>query len=263
MDLQRVWSIELEILDEIDNFCRSHNLKYSIAFGTLIGAVRHGGFIPWDDDIDIVMPRDDYEYLLANWDVPGFALQNKRTNDDYNQNFTKIRKDHTAFIQVEFEKNVSYHTGIFVDIFPGDRVAPEGLNRKLQYAECAVNLLYSRDGVTSRKTTVPEKMLLAVPKKLRHKIMIQCEKSIQKWNKKGGQYFFPSTIRDARIYYSADLFDEMIDVEFANRKYMCVKNYDAFLRGYYGDYMQLPPEEERVYKHHPIVVDFERNYNEI
>ena len=106
MDLRKVWDVELEILTQIDTFCRNNGLKYSLAYGTLLGAVRHGGFIPWDDDIDIIMPRKDYEYLIANWDIPGYIVQNKKTNDDFSQNFTKIRKDNTAYVQEEYEKYV-------------------------------------------------------------------------------------------------------------------------------------------------------------
>ena len=93
IDLQKLWECELDILEHFDQFCRNNGLKYSLAYGTLLGAVRHGGFIPWDDDIDVIMPRKDYEYLVNNWDVKGYIVQNKRTNDDFNQNFTKIRKD--------------------------------------------------------------------------------------------------------------------------------------------------------------------------
>lgn len=263
-ELQLIWKAEREILDEIDRVCRTNGLRYSLAYGTLIGAVRHAGFIPWDDDIDIVMPRDDYNKMLTIWSreaQPKYVLQNKNTHSDFNQNFTKIRKDHTAFLQFEFEKHVTYPTGFFVDIFPGDRVAPQGLKRRLQYFNCALNLLYSREGVTIKKETLPEKILMCVPRGLRLKIRNWCDKNIQKWNKTDNQYFFPSTIYDARVYYPADLFDDMTEIEFEGKKYMCVRDYDKFLRIYYGDYMQLPPEEKRVFTHHPIYVDFNENYS--
>ena len=260
MDLKNIWDAELDILSQIDIFCRQHGLKYSLAYGTLIGAIRHGGFIPWDDDIDIIMPRADYEFLLSHWNMPGFILQNKRTNDDFNQNFTKIRKDHTAFLQEEYERNVSYHTGIFADIFPGDRIAPKGIMRKLQFLCCAMNLLYSREHVSGGKSSRIEKVLLSVPHKTRVKIANYMEERIQRWNNTLNPYFFPSTIEHASIYYDSDLFDQLIDVEFAGCKFLCIKKYDKFLRRCYGDYMKLPPEEERVIKHHPIVVDLHHNY---
>lgn len=263
MDLEKVWSTEIEILDQIDKFCRSHNLKYSIAYGTLLGAVRHRGFIPWDDDVDVLMPRWDYEYLLAHWDIPGYIVQNKRTNDDFNQNFTKIRKDHTSYLQYEFEKKVSYHTGIFVDIFPADRVAPKGIFRSLQFIYNAIDLLYSREFTSNGGSSILERLLLIVPRKTRLKIRSILEKKKQKWNNGNGELFNASTIREARLFYPADLFDEMIDMEFVDKKYMCIKKYDIFLKIYFGNYMKLPPEEQRVLVHHPIVVDFEKNYDEL
>ena len=262
--LRRIQLAELEILDQIHEFCKKNGLRYSLAYGTLIGAVRHGGFIPWDDDIDIVMPREDYNKLLSIWPKeanPQFLLQNKNTHTDFNQNFTKIRKDHTAFLQFEFEKKATYPTGFFVDIFPGDRIAPQGVKRRFQYFNCAISLLYSREGVTSKKDTLPEKVLMKVPRALRLKIRNWCDRNIQKWNNTEHQYFFPSTILDAKVYYPADLFDNMSEIMFAGKKYMCVRDYDTFLRLYYGDYMQLPPEEKRVLTHHPIFIDFSENYS--
>ena len=145
--IQQVWTVEQDILDVIHHICSEHGLRYSLAYGTLIGAVRHKGFIPWDDDIDLMMPREDYEKLLSLWDSTapkGYILQNVRTNPDFTQSFTKIRKDHTTFLQFEFEREKCYHKGIFVDIFPGDRVAPSKLGRSIQHTACAVNLLYNR-----------------------------------------------------------------------------------------------------------------------
>lgn len=124
--LPEVKKIELEILCVIDEFCKKNNICYSLAYGTLIGAIRHKGFIPWDDDIDLWMPRSDYNRFIELWlkdPVEGYILQNTDLESDFNQNFTKIRKDNSAFIQSEEEKQRCYHKGIFVDIFPLDRVA--------------------------------------------------------------------------------------------------------------------------------------------
>lgn len=263
VDLHRIWDNELDILKQIDSYCENNGLKYSIAYGTLLGAIRNGGFIPWDDDIDIIMPREDYNYLIKHWDVPGYVLQNKNTNADFNQNFTKIRKDHTTFIQFEVEKQRSYHKGIFVDVFPGDRVAPNGIQRYIQYGCCAFNLLYSRDGNASKKQTVVERMLLLLPKECRNYIRKWTDLKIQSWKEYDTEFFFPSTIKDAHVYYPKDLFEELISVEFEGRPFKCIKNYDMFLHICYGEYMKLPAEGERVYTHHPVLVDFQHNYEEL
>lgn len=269
IDIKDVWNAEQKVLDVIHDVCVKNGLKYSLCYGTLIGAVRHGGFIPWDDDIDIMMPREDYEKLIKIWNKvapKGYVLQNKRTNPDYSQNFTKIRKDYTTFVQFEEERSKSYHKGIFVDIFPGDRVAPSGLKRKLQYIDCALNLLFSR-GFTSGSDGiigVVERILIKIPKNLQLKLFRVEEKRISRFNRhKDYQYFFPCVLSSCKKYYSPDLFDELQLIDFNGKKYYAVKDADSTLKVEYGDYMKLPPEEERVWKHHPIVVDFEHNYEEL
>lgn len=268
--LQRqIWAAEQEILDVIHQVCTEHGLRYSLAYGSLIGAVRHKGFIPWDDDIDIMMPREDYEKLLAVWDQSapkGYILQNTRTDSDFTQNFTKIRKDHTAFLQDEAERTKHYHKGIFVDIFPGDRVPSGKIGRRIQYIACAVNLLYSRGHTSGSGGMVGEveKILLKAPKEKYSVRRERAEKKIRSWNgDESLQYVFPSTIRSSRKYYPANLFENVKTIEFNGKQYMCVADADSTLRVEYGDYMQLPPEEERVWKHHPLLIDFEHNYEEL
>ena len=244
-------------------------MRYSLGYGTLIGAVRHKGFIPWDDDIDIIMPRTDYERLLSIWNKAapkGYILQNTRTDPDFTQNFTKIRKDHTTFLQDEAERTKHYHKGIFVDIFPGDRVPSCKIERKIQYIACAVNLLYSRGRSSGSGGIIGivERVLLKAPKEKYAVRRERAEKKIRRWNENEMlQYVFPNTIGCSRKYYPANMFENMKMIEFNGKQYMCVADTDATLRVEYGDYMQLPPEEDRVWKHHPFLIDFERNYEEL
>lgn len=253
----------------IHQVCTEHGLRYSLAYGTLIGAVRHKGFIPWDDDIDLMMPREDYEKLLVIWNQSapkGYILQNTRTDSDFTQNFTKIRKDHTTFLQDEAERTKHYHKGIFVDIFPGDRVPSGKIGRKIQYIACAVNLLYSRGHTSGSGGTIGkvERALLKAPKEKYAVRRERAEKKIRSWNgNESLQYVFPSTIGSSRKYYPANLFENMKTIEFNGKLYMCVADADTILRIEYGDYMQLPPEEERVWKHHPFLIDFQHNYEEL
>lgn len=267
--IERIREIELELLDAVHDICEKYSLRYSLAFGTLLGAIRHGGFIPWDDDIDIIMPREDYKKLCEIWgDVAPeeYILQNYNTNNDTSNNFSKIRKNHTTFLQFEIEKERSYHKGIFIDIFPADRVATSKLGKVVQYVACAVNLLYSRGYSSGSKMLIGviEKILLKFDKKSQIKIRNLSEKILSKWNGKiHNEYMIASTIRTSRIYYPSDIFKNMIKIVFEGKYYYAVSNYNEVLKILYGDFMQLPPKEEQIWKHHPILIDFNHNYEEL
>ena len=267
--LAQIQQAELEIMDRFDAFCTAHGLRYSMIYGTLIGALRHQGFIPWDDDIDLMMPREDYEKLIALWerDPPeGFVLQNTRNSPDFTQNFTKIRKDHTTFVQSEAERTRNYHKGIFVDIFPCDRVAPTKMKQKLQYAACAVDLLYSRRYTSGSggMTGKAERLLLKLPEAQQRRYRDRAEKLIRRWNgDRAGQWMLTCTIKNCRRYYPADLFDNMKTISFCGRQYQCVAKPEAVLDRIYRNFRELPSEDKRVWRHHPIVVDFEHNYEEL
>jgi len=265
----KVQNTEIEILDEIHRVCKMKHLRYSLFYGSLIGAVRHTGFIPWDDDIDIIMPREDYNKLINMWDDTAdndFVLQTYSTDSDYTNNFAKIRKNHTTYIQNENEKKVDYHTGIFVDIFPADRATVGVISKKIQFISQAINLLFSRGYSSGNKgwKHVVEIVLLRLPRKIQIHLRELSEKIMTSWNgKKGLPYVCACTIEDCLLYFPADMFISLKKIKFNGKYYYSVIDTDTVLRVNYGDYMQLPPEEERTWKHHPLVIDFDHNYDEI
>ena len=117
---KEVKQIELDILEYVHNFCEENGLKYIMNYGTLIGAVRHKGFIPWDDDIDISMPRADYEKLIASFPKNGrYKILDHRTSKDYFNNFVKVIDTNTKIVDNRNDK--TYESGLFIDIFPMDR----------------------------------------------------------------------------------------------------------------------------------------------
>lgn len=266
----QLWKTELEIMDVFHSVCVENNLKYSLAYGTLLGAVRHKGFIPWDDDIDVLMPREDYEKFISLFLAAkreDYLLLSYSTTPDYTNTFIKIVKNHTTFLQYERDRNRKFHKGIFVDIFPMDRVAPGRIGKRFQKLFCLLALLYNR-GYTSGDRGVRgliEKALLAVvPQRNYHSIERWAEKKATRWNNnKSLEWFGFQTVADMEHHYSPDSFDNLVELEFEKKRYLAFRQYDDVLRDEFGDYMQLPPEHERVWKHHPILIDFEHDYEEL
>lgn len=268
--LRRLQLTQLEILQVIDRFCKEHGLKYSLYAGTLLGAARHQGFIPWDDDLDICMPRADYDRLIALWQTEGpegYVLQNKENAPAFSQSFTKIRKEHTTFLQRE-DRAGEYHTGIFVDIFPVDRIPSDAFARARFKWNCMLYQLYTREFVPERSNVlirgvsavllglVPAEKRPAVRRKLLSRI-IRCN------DQKELHTVMIETLSSLKVQYPADMLDDYVELPFEGQFFMCFADWDEHLKCKFGDYMQLPPESERVWKHHPLIIDFERNYEEL
>lgn len=260
----------LEILRVFDKFCRENDLKYSLYAGSLLGAVRHKGFIPWDDDLDVCMERSEYDRFITLWkkDPPkGYVLQNKENSPMFWQSFSKIRKDHTTFLQEEREAG-KYHTGIFLDIFPLDRIPTGKLNRALYTWHCMRYQLLTREFVPPKAgavTRLGSAMILAcTPAASRKLTRRNSLKKITRYNdQRNLEVAAIETMASLQKPFAPDMLDTYIDLPFEDGMFMCFAGWDDHLRRKFGDYMQLPPEEERVWKHHPILIDFEHNYEEL
>lgn len=266
---KQLWETEQEILDVIDKVCADHGIRYSLAYGSLLGAVRHGGFIPWDDDLDIMMLREDYERFIRIWPSAapkGYLLETERMYDDYVNTFSKVRKEHTTFLQYEYELNVSHHKGIFVDIFPLDRRAPGMISGQIQFCWFAICLLFNRGYVQEGgRTAAFQKAILAiVPRRCYRRLSNWAGKKSRRWNNHPScELVSPCTIRDCKRFYPSDLFEYLEKIPFNGRSYYAFCNRDRFLSIRYGDYMELPPMEEREWKHHPFLIDFEHSFEEL
>lgn len=268
--LRKLQLTALEILKVIDKVCRDNDIPYSLYAGSLLGAVRHKGFIPWDDDLDICMSRENYNRFLEVWKKAapeGYLLQNKEIEPDFTQSFSKIRKDHTTFWQAGEEAD-KYHTGIFVDIFPIDRIPNGKLRRKLfrlqvvYYQVCTREFIPPQESALVRAVT---KAFYAVTtKKFRASQRRRTESKLTYYNSdRTLDTISIETIGAMKKSYPADMLDSYVKLPFEDGEFSCFAKWDENLRKMYGDYMQLPPEEKRTWAHYPLCIDFEKNYEEI
>ena len=269
-ELRRLQLTELEILNVIDSICRKNDIEYSLYAGTLLGAVRHKGFIPWDDDLDICMSRENYNRFIQAWNndpVDGYLLQNKDNSPRFTQSFSKIRKDGTTFFQ-DGEIPYDYHMGIFVDIFPIDRIPNGKFKRNLFVWRCMKYQLYTREYAPTQNGTIIKMIskLILLPtstqsrKRKREKLLKKITENDKNKNLSAVGIELFSTIKSP---LPADLLDAYIGMEFEGCKFKCVKKWDEYLTVKYGKYMDLPPKEDRVWKHLPLIIDFEHNFEDL
>ena len=260
----------LETLKVFDSFCRKHEIKYSLYAGSLLGAVRHQGFIPWDDDLDVCMSRTEYDRFTVLWEQErpeGYILQNKENTPAYWQSFSKIRKDHTTFLQEEREVG-RYHTGVFLDVFPLDRIPNDKWQRLAHKWHCMKYQLLTREFVPPRAGLIMRMgsaaILACTPKSCREKVRQNELRKITRYNDRHDlEIAAIETMASLRKPFAPDMLDSYVDLPFEDGYFMCFADWDDHLCRKFGDYVQLPPVEERAWRHHPIVLDFEHNYEEL
>lgn len=264
-DLRIIKKIELEIALEIKRICEENNINYSLSGGTLIGAVRHKGFIPWDDDIDMAMTRENYDKFLkiAPEKIDGnrFYIVNYETDPNVGEPFTKVMRKGTVF-QESFSENTNASNGVFVDLFPFDN-APDGKLARRRHAYRAYSIrkrILIKSGYNFQKTGVKKliyKLIGATTFSGKEKLVKRFRKNQTKYNNINTKSMV--SICGAYSYdletVPAEMLEGYTQLEFEGEKFSVFKEYDIFLRHYFNDYMQLPPEEERINKHTLASID--------
>lgn len=251
--LKKIQQVELEIMIEFDRICRLHDIQYSLDGGSLLGAIRHKGFIPWDDDIDVIMLRSEYEKFAwaAKTDLQDdkFFLDEYRTDEHYRWGYEKLRRKDSAFVRLN-QEHLKMHSGIFIDIMVADRVPDGRLARKWHLFQCFCirKLQYSEVGKVQEKSRFL-RMWYSLISKIPVSLAFRWRNHLaDKWNKKETElvshltYGYP---KRCKYGMPAKCFTEFIDVEFEGRQFKVFKDYDTYLKLGYGDYMELPPVEER------------------
>ena len=243
-----------DILKKFDSVCKENNLRYSISYGTLLGAVRHGGFIPWDDDIDVNMPREDYEKLLSlQYDDGEYKVLNYRYSKNYYYTFSKMIDSRTY---IEENQRGEKDMGVFIDIFPTDYVgdidteAEKNVNRGLKNNEVWLRL---GSDIKANKSLSPKylaKLIFrGVTLPLRKTLLKHYDTMFAKIPKSEYCANFQLNIYGMRECFKTSLWDDLIDIPFEDIKVSAYADYDSYLSAVFGDYMTPPPESERVSTH--------------
>lgn len=244
----------LKIMKEFDNLCRDNNLRYSIAYGTLIGAIRHGGFIPWDDDIDVVMPRSDYDKLLElNYTSEQFEIKNYKKTKGYYYSFTKMI-DKTTYIDEYYRREKDM--GVFIDIFPMDFFDYEE-NELKKLVKNTRNIKKLLDCIGSNgKRDYSKSIFRWIAKKILSVIIFPFKKmilvNVENMFRSGEGKYCSCLIYDGcgiKNVFETDMWDNLIEVKFEGLNVFAFSQYHSRLTKIYGDYMKLPPKEQRVTNH--------------
>lgn len=269
MSLADIQKVSLDILKDVHNFCVKNNIKYTLFGGTLIGAIRHKGFIPWDDDIDIAMTREEYDKFIHTFKSEcGYELFSRETGQDVYLAFSRVCEMEKTFVDSSKVRWVDKPTGVWIDVFPID-----GAESAYEAALKQHNYIYkiwktgtywrkSQDSFNLRVNTLKHNIGILV---YRFLLLFVREKDyFDKHIMLCKQIPFSNSIMFSNLsfmaygikeYGNSECFSNYILTSFEDCQFYIISGYDKALRDKYGDYMKLPPEKNRISKH-----DFNKYY---
>ena len=258
-ELRQVQLTQLEMLKEVDRICSLCNIRYNIIAGTLLGAVRHKGYIPWDDDADVAFLREEYEKFRdaceKELDKSRFYFQDHRNTKGYRWGYGKLRRKGTKFLR-KHQEHMPYEQGIFIDIFPLDTVSDIKLVRTLQnfHCYCIRKMMWAPVGKIASKGKFFKWWYRCLEKIPADRLYGYYDKLVQKWNKRNTKWVriltFPTPNKeygDLREWY-----EKSRKIEFEGEVFWGIWDIDGYLSFKFGQYMELPPINQR--KVHPVTL---------
>ena len=251
-ELREVQLIQLEMLKEVDRICRKCNIRYNIIAGTLLGAVRHKGFMPWDDDADVALLRPEYEKFCKvcekELDKEKFYFQDHHNTPGYRWGYGKLRRRNTLFIR-ENQEHMPYEQGVFIDIFPLDNVPDNKLHRVWYnfHCFCIRKCMWAPVGKVSAKGIFAKLAYTCMDKFSHEQIYRHYDKFIQKTKKIKSKWVriltYPTPNRE--YGYRRRWYEKSVKLQFEGVWFDGIKDWDSYLKFKFGNYMELPKESER------------------
>ena len=255
MTLREVQMMSLDIAKDIHLFCLKNNITYYLAYGSLIGALRHNGFIPWDDDMDLLMPRPDYERFCREYKSQlGFKLISRITNKECYVPYARVCEMKKTYVHEDNIPWCNEDTGVWIDIFPLD-----GAEEDFDVFKKRVNTIYNLNNYCFkwRNAKVPLKMVNSIYAKIKlivKKLLFSYYDPVDKYISILKKVSLGSTSKcmnltapkyKEREYFNISDFNNPVDVVFEGFKFKTMNGYDNFLKSIYGDYMTIPPAEKQ------------------
>ena len=263
---KRIWKSQLEMLAELKRVCDKHNICFFAVAGTMLGAVRHKGYIPWDDDVDLALRREDYNKLLEvgpqEIQYP-FFFQTALTEEDYYSPLVRIRDSRTTAI-IRSGSHDDWgrrcNNGIYLDIFPLDGYIENSFLRRIQFIEIRGINMIMRERVYEEKGKLGSSIRHRILKRAVNKKML--ERLYRRYNVVCSRYSYKTekvallagSVYNKAYYWDYEDIHETVYVPFEDTEIPIPKGYDKCLKVQYGDYMKLPPIEKRGAHHSEAVI---------